>query len=365
MTNWYVSEPMKYWAFPSSYSTLKKEIELKNFIASHNYCFSQKWDGNWSRAIINHEKGCVLQTRGISVTTGTYGEVQTKVTWWDSVTSAFTNETVILGEIYVDGGVDRDVGSLLRCLPEKAIARQKDKPAKWRVFDVLCYEGEDISALPIVERIKYIPYVIARINNPLVTGNKYYEVDDTFYDKLSAIFEAGGEGVVMWRKDGAYQPGKRTARLTCKVKKELEKEADVLCIGLVRAVREYTGKDVENWTYWENLKTGELLKGYHYQDYISNHSYEPVSKGYFYGWPGAIRCGALKEDGTVAHVCDVSGLTEELKTNLRDNFHDYLMKPMKVTAMEVTPDGSLRHPRFLGFRDDINTGDCTLSKIIG
>lgn len=364
MIDWYTSEPMKYWAFPASYSAQRRKDELQTMIDSGNYIYSQKWDGNWSRAIVGTDHN-VLQTRGISKVTGTYGEVQKKVTWWNSVVSAFSKPTVIIGEIYIEGGVDRDIGSILRCLDDKALARQKTKPARWRIFDVLCYEGTDLHDLPIIERVKFIRQVVARINNPLVTGNTYYLADNTTYDVLSQIFANGGEGIVMYRKDSTYEPGKRTARMTCKIKKELEQDADVVCMGVTPATREYTGKEIEYWEYWQNLKTGEKIKGAYYLEYIQNHAYEPITKSFYYGWPGAIQCGAYNADGKLVHVCDVSGINESLRQDLLDNLDNYLFRPLKVTAMEVTPDGSLRHPRFMGFRDDIAGSDCTLSKIIG
>ena len=41
------------------------------------------------------------------------------------------------------------------------------------------------------------------------------------------------------------------------------------------------------------------------------------------------------------------------------------MKPCRVSAMEIGNEGGLRHPKFMGFRDDINVQDCTYEKIFG
>lgn len=354
---------MKYWSFPANYAPARRRDELQHMVASGDYCFSEKWDGNWSRAILgtNHN---ILQTRGISKVTGTYGEVQDRVLWWEAANAAFSRPTVVIGEIYLDDGVDRDVGSILRCLPPKAIARQTNQQLKWKIFDVLMYDGEDIHELPLIERIRYIPYVVAAINHELVSGNRYYNVDKGFYAALDDILARGGEGVVMSRKDMQYAPGKRTARATCKIKKEVAADIDVVCIGTVPPTRDYGGKQVEDWVYWENLKTGEKERGNHYRDYITNHAYEPITKNYFYGWPGAISCGVYNAKGELVHVCDVAGLDEDLKSRLAANRQEFIGRPLKVSAMEVTPDGSLRHPRFLGFRDDIAASDCTLSKIL-
>ena len=39
------------------------------------------------------------------------------------------------------------------------------------------------------------------------------------------------------------------------------------------------------------------------------------------------------------------------------------MKPMRITGMESTKDNSIRHPKFIGFRDDIDIKDCSWDKI--
>ena len=93
------------------------------------------------------------------------------------------------------------MGSILRCLTPKALARQKDNPLLWRIFDVLALDGDDYMDQPFEYRISHIPEVVGRINSPLVSGVEYYEMDETFFDKMAEIFAAGGEGSVCYRKD--------------------------------------------------------------------------------------------------------------------------------------------------------------------
>lgn len=339
------SEPMHYWAFPATYSKSRKQQQLDDMINSGEYLYSLKTDGNWSRAIINPKGESKLQTRGISKKTGTYGEIQDRVLFWDSVVKAFSDYTVILGQVYLEGGVDRDVGSILRSLPDKAFKKQEKAPLRWRIFDVLCYEGKDIHEQPISERKKYLFEVLNKINNNMVGIVAYNEVNKSFYESLEKMFQAGEEGVVLYRKDGPYIPGSRTAHMTCKVKKELQNEVDVVCTGAVSPEMEYTGIDT-HWPY----EIGGVK----------------VTKNFYYGWPGALRCSAWDEKGQkFVHVCDVSGISDEIKADFKDNPSKYILRPLKLNAMEITPDGSLRHPRFCGWRDDLNPMDCTIEKIVG
>ena len=109
------SEPMKYFAAPPAMTPDVKRMKLENMIDSGEYMFGRKYDGNWSRAVIETDSA-ILQTRGISKTTGTYGEIQDKVLFWDDVCNAFTKgTTVILGEVYLPGGIDKDCGAVESC----------------------------------------------------------------------------------------------------------------------------------------------------------------------------------------------------------------------------------------------------------
>ena len=374
MTDFFSMEPMKYWAPPSSMDANTKRQHLEQMINSHQYLWSQKYDGNWSRAIITPER-TALQTRGISKKTGTYGEIQNKVFFWDDIIKAFSKDTIILGEVYLPNGIDKDVGSILRCLDDKARARQKDTKLEWRIFDVLALDGISLLNTPFDERIKTIPDIVKRINNPLVIGIEYHEMNDSFFDDINEIFANGGEGAVCARKDMIYVPGKRgpTAWATVKVKQEISADVDCFITGIEPAVREYTGKDVGGWQYWENSRTGEKLMGDYFSDYQLGRAIIPISKGYYYGWPGAIYTGVYNKNNEIVPLCKVAGLTEEFKTELRDNYDEWHMCPLTIGGMMVSTaqasnDGtgiSIRHPYIKSIRkDDLDPKDCTLSKIL-
>ena len=372
--DWYSQEPMRYWAPTSSMKKEDFKKKIKQMEQSGDYLYSQKYDGNYSRAIINPEDRSVLQTRGISKKTGTYGEIQDKVFWWTDVENAFSGLTVLLGEVYLPGGVDKNVGSILRSLTNKAIDKQKkSQPLQWRIFDVLAYEGVELLDLPMIERAKYINKAVCAINNPLVIGIEYYEMDEGFDEALGSIFEKGGEGAVVVRKDMSYQFGKRgpSAWQSVKIKREVADDIDCFIIGTVPATRLYTGDNIQNWMYWENLSTGQLEYSDLYNAYILGNSiYEPVTKNYFNNWCGAVSVGVYDNDGNIYHLCDVSGLEESFKTELRDNYKAYHLMPIKITGMNVsiTPENnkiSIRHPKILSLREnDIDIKDCTLRKVL-
>lgn len=374
MIDYFTSEPMKYFAPSSTMSSDARRAKLEQMIDSGNYLFGQKYDGNWSRAVITPERNA-LQTRGISTITKTYGEIQDKVLFWDNVYNAFNKgTTVILGEVYLPGAIDKDVGSILRCLTPKALSRQKDNPLRWRIFDVLALDGFDCMTVHFEQRIKMINEVVNRINSPLVEGVTYQEMDDTFFDKMGEIFAVGGEGCVCYKKDSIYIPGKRGPHAwdTVKVKQEISSEIDAFITGIVPGEKLYNGKDLGSWQLWENQRTGEKLIGSYFGDYQQGGAYLPITKNYFNNWPAAIQVSVLDREGNEVPLCKVSGITEEFKTSLRDDPNRWIGCPVTIGGMMVSSakadsEGngiSIRHPLLKRIREgDLTKEDCTLAKI--
>lgn len=365
---------MKYWAPTSSVSKEMRRMKLESAAESGQYIWSEKFDGNFLRGIITPTDN-VLQTRGISTVTKTYGEVQDKVLFWEDVCKAFTKgTTVLLGEGYIPGGVDATVGSVLRCLTPKALTRQKDQPVEWRIFDVLALDGVEFLDKPIEKRVTYIKEVVQRINSPLVKGVEFHEMDEHFFDDIAEIFAHGGEGAVCYKKGILYTPGKRSsAWTTIKVKQEITSEIDAVIMSCVKGEKLYHGDDISHWPLWENARTGELVYGEHFGDYQTGGSYTPVSKNFYNNWPAAIQVGVYNKERQLIPLCKVSGLTEEFKTELRDHPNEWIGTPVTLTGMMVSErradsngEGiSIRHPILRAIRKgDLNPEDCTLNKII-
>lgn len=389
-------EPERYWSFPANYSQERRTLELDKMIISGNYSYQLKTDGNYSAFIYDFDDDTRLITRGISKTTNEYGDISDKVFFYQALTRAFTKPTRIMGEIYYDGGIDRDVGAVLRAKGTKAKSIQSqsyyeecihssqkftakdkrdiknnkffNKPLKLRIFDVWWYDGEDLTNTPWIERQKYVKLAAERINNPLVSYVPYYPMDNNFYNNLNDIFAAGGEGVVCYENNGLPEPGKRTAHKTLKVKQELEHLIDCFIIDTEPATKTYTGKDLGNWNLWYNTRTGEKLEGHYFEAYQLGEPYEPITKNFYYDWPGAIIVGVYDKNKNIIPLCKVAGLTEDFKTDLRDNFSEWLYCPVTIGGMmlsQVNNEISVRHPYLKSIRkNDIDINDCTLTKIL-
>lgn len=385
--------PEKYWSFPSTYSKEKRELELNKMIDSGLYSFQLKTDGNYSAFICDFDADKRIISRGVSTVTKEYGRIDDRLFFFDAVAAAFNKPTRIMGEVYYDKGIDRHVGSVLRASAIKSKSIQdeefyteaskvikfsakdrrdiennefRNQKLKWRIFDVWYYDGEDLMQTPWIERQKYVKMAAERINHPLVTAVNSYPMDNSFYDKLNQIFAANGEGVVCYKNSGLPEPGKRTAHKTLKVKRELEHLIDCVITGIEPAVEDYTGKDIGNWIYWRDIRTGETLTGQLFGEYQTGRAIKPISKGAYMGWPGAIYTSVYNNAGELQKLCKVAGLTEDFKQELADNFEEWYLCPITIGGMAISEASglSVRHPYLKSIRKgDIEPTDCTLAKI--
>lgn len=368
--NLFEMPPEKYYAPPSTWD--KERIREATLVRarSGNYLGSEKYDGFWSR-FVRQGDVCKQQTRTVSKITGTYGETQEKIPYiFNFLESITTGDTVLLGELYTQTRNVNDVKSILGAGVHKALARQQKDENKltYYVFDVLYFDGKSFMDAPFEERAEFLTTVI----KPKLTQNRFIKVAEFFegedvLEKLDEIIFTEGEGVVLQRKDGLPEPGKRTAWKTIKMKKELERDVDVFMLRALPPTREYNGMYLDTWPFWEDTRTGKKLPTNQYVEsakaYTRGAPVEPVSKNYYYGWPSAIECGVYDRYGKIHTVCAVSGLTDSVKQDIVENPEKYKRRAMTLTGMEFTDDYSIRHPRLLGFRDDISDKDCTWDKI--
>lgn len=366
--DFFTMEPERYYDVPLNQKA-KKDYFLEKVEKSDNYVCSIKKDGNWAR-FVKQGAEVKMQSRGLSVKGG-YGEFQEKVPHlFTPLASLFRDDTILIGELYLPGGNDKDVGSILRCLPPKAIARQRKEKLRYYIFDVWYINGISLMDKPLSARIGVLNTLRETLRHQAidyVDVARYYP-GQSYLDVLDNALSAGEEGIVIQDIHGKPEPGKRPSWKSMKIKKELLSSLDVVCMGFAPATREYNGDNIENWPYWENVKTGELYNTSQVKEYWTNEALvEPVSKGYYHRWSSSIRCGVYK-DGELVELCMVSNLSEELKQAIKENPKHFLGKPMAITGMElsynkVDSSVSVRHPKFHRFRDDIIAEDCTFEKI--
>lgn len=355
-------ESEKIWSFPSSYSDERKKKDTLQMVYSNQYLGSLKKDGFYYRFIKGPTGDMSLQGRN----RGVGGDFLNKIGHLPHLAHFFNtlpNGTCLIGEIYYDSGSrSNEVSKIMGCKEATALTRQKTAKEllSYFVFDIWAYAGVSYLNTPAEERFKMLEALEKAFSSPHVKFAKYYR-GDRMWKLYQTALANGEEGIVMTRADSVPEPGKRTARKTLKLKKELQETIDVFIVGANPPTRLYSGKSIETWPYWENVRTRERFDENKFKEYEEGQGYEPVTKNYYYQWAGSLKIGVMKGDD-VYQVGSVSGLEDEVLANWRD----YLGTVVEVTAMEVFKDtGALRHPKVLRFRDDLTPADCTYEKLNG
>lgn len=370
MDNWVINdinfkdlEAEKYWSFPKSYKGDPK-VDTKNFIFSGDYIGARKMDGAYYRFIKDMDGNMRLQGRSKSVS----GEYLDKLAWVPHLHDFFNelpNGTCLLGEIYFPNNEgSSNVTTIMGCLEQKARDRQeKGEKLHYYIFDVWAYNGKSMLKAKIEDRIMHLNKIW---HDHVVHFCDYVEVAEYYegkalWDELGYILRDGGEGIVMTKKGTHPEPGKRPARKTLKVKKEINQTIDCIFTGVgTPPTRPYQGKEIETWKYWENVRTGEKMEGDFYKEFTEGAPIEPVTKPYFHGWVSSLEIGLVKGNKVVP-IGFISGLTDEVKAN----HQKYKGLPIEVTCMEILPTGGLRHAKLVRFRPDLAITDCTWEKCFG
>lgn len=360
-------EVEKYWSLPK---TKDPHIEIKNLIFSGDYIAAEKVDGHFYMLIKDMSGNYIFRGRSKNVNK-IYVD---KSNFIPHITEEFEylpNGTVLIGEAYLPKYPgSKNVTTIMGCLLEKSLKRQEieDKKIHFYIFDCLAFNGQNIMNKSIIERISYIENLqddfYYHRNRPMRYSSiaEFYEGQE-LWDYIGEVLSAGGEGVVLQSKSGAYEPGKRKAWKTVKVKKEINNELDLFFTGKYKpSTVEYTGKEIKTWTYWMHQRTGEKLEGYLYDDFAAGEPILPITKGYFYGWAGSVQLGAIDEEGNIVEVAWISNLTEDVKKKVITGELDFQV--VKVTAMEIDSEShNLRHAKIVEYRDDKDWKDCSIDQL--
>ena len=314
-------EPGKYWKLPEN-----KKYLIEDFLSDKNYIPMIKYDGVWSRIIIK-EDFVLIQSRGISVVTNTYGEYQNKVPHIiKELKQLFPPGTVLLGEIaYKDLRKDANkVGSIIRCLDDKALELQIKDEDKLHlfIFDCLAIDHNEIYETPFWNRLNKLNIKEAVYVHTAFVGSDAKKL-------LESVWDDGGEGIILVNKNERYNIGRAKAWHSIKVKRELS-EIEAKVIDVVEPTKDYKGED-PHWAFRD--LNGNL-----------------ITKAYANGWKAGV---VVNYEGRIVNI--TSGLTDEDA--------EYLSKPETVevikagrlvavfTGMSLTAD-SVRHPRLIRLRDE-------------
>lgn len=352
---------MLIWKLPAG-----KEDKLSEVCENGEYFLEEKVDGAFYQ-FVKTQNYSYLFGRTVSRKTGLLTEKGANVPHIMGALSSIPADTAIVGEIYVPGGTSKDVTSIMGCLAEKAIARQKDNPIHFYLHDITFYNGEDVTALGAEDRYDLLHKLWDECGLAQYSFLRLAEkVTENLEQTISDILARGGEGAVLKKKDAPYTPDKRPAWSTVKIKQM--DSIDLVCMGFCEPTKEYTGKEIETWPYWvrttddpEFGKVEELSMSCKYGE----EGWQPVTKYYAFNQYSAIKIGAYDNNGTLVELGTVSsGLTDEMKQSMSENPIFYLGMVVSLDCMSIDKESkTLRHPVFKAWRGDKNPEDCKISEV--
>lgn len=352
-------EIMKYYAPPASKDPAEAKQEAMDKVYSGLWYGARKMDGVFSKFVKDEDGNMMLLMRNRNKD-GVFLDKIEYVPQFQSFFNTLPNGTCLLSEIYFpthEGS--SEVTKILGCKLDKALERQnKGDKLNLYIFDVLAWDEQSFMNKRFIDRISYL--------NELSSDNTYihfaeYLNGSALWDMIQETLQNGGEGAVITEQSAKYQPGKRSKKITLKIKKEVSNTLDVFVIDKLPPARLSGTTAPETWMYWENTKTGEKYKGNMYKEYSTGDCIEPVTKGYYYDWAGSLVFGAVNKDNKVIPVCSISGFTEEVLSN----YEKYKGVVAEITAMEVLDTGGLRHPKFVRWHADKQPKDCKWEDIFG
>jgi ATP-dependent DNA ligase len=332
----YMIPPMLAWKLPKGKENMREKV-----FNNGDYFAELKIDGSCYTLEHALDGNVYMFSRTVSAKNGLLVEKSDRVPHLvEFFKTILPKGTVVALELYIEGGKSKDVTSITGCLPAKAIKRQEEQGfLKACVHDLLVYKNEVFMNRPAIDRIHSLyQLLMSNLTQDIILPSVITEGIDEF---LERAWQQGSEGIILKKKLGAYYPSKRPAWEWIKFK--IEDTYDVIAISFNPPTKDYTGKEIEKWQYWEGEK--------------------PVTKPYAKGWVGSINMGVYKDNEIFPIGSVASGLSDSVLEGIKNSPDSFIGKPMEIKAMEITPDFKLREPKFIKFRDDINAIDCNFNKI--
>jgi bifunctional non-homologous end joining protein LigD len=261
-------------------------------------------------------------------------------------------DLVLDGEIAVLDAEGRPSFSLLqqRALLSRPLDIERAAlrlPATFFAFDLLAFEGRDLRALPLLER-KELLALVAPPLGPIRLGDWVEEVGEAFYAQVEKL---GLEGMVAKKADSPYV-GRRSADW---LKLRVDRTGSFVIVGTSAAQGQRKGFGALHVAVFEPAAAGP------------EHGGELV-------YAGRVGTGFSEQqladlDALLAPLAraDAPCRAPQGGALPRGAGHRWVDPELvcEVRYKEQTPQGMLRHPVFLGLREDLDVADCVRQQAAG
>ena len=284
-----------------------------------DWVFESKWDGFRMIASIDGGK-VMLYSRNGEVVTERYAPIAKAL-------GAIGHDAVIDGELVALDAQGRSRFQLLQN------ALRTTANLRYCMFDIMFLDGEDLRSLPLLERKERLRKIMPR--DRLLFFSRHRRRQGTRYFEKAA--RDGEEGIMAKRADSIYVSGART-KSWLKIKAGKRQEVAIVGFTAPRRSRKYFGalvialRDGKQWRYAGHVGTG-----------FSNAMLETLHAKL---WP-------------------LRTAKSPFQQRVKDETVTTWVKPKLVAEVkftEWTSAGEMRHPAFLGLREDKKPEDVVFEK---
>jgi bifunctional non-homologous end joining protein LigD len=285
---------------------------------NEDWIFEIKWDGYRAVAEVDHGNVKLYSRNGLS-----FSRLYPRVA---QALAGLPEDAILDGEIVV---LNQNQKPDFQKLQQYDI--HPSLPIVYYVFDCIAYHGKSITHLPLVERKKIAHQIIPAENNVIKYSDHVRGDGVEFFKQVTNL---DLEGMIAKKADSTYLPGKRTGNWL-KIKNHNTQEAIIAGYTAPRGGRMYFGalvlaiREGKSLRYIGHTGTGftnELLKQIYQK-------LEPLKRA-------------------------TSPFSEKIPVNAGVTW----VEPELVCAIkftEITADGILRHPVFMGLRMDKSARETT------
>lgn len=295
------------------------------------WIYEVKWDGYRALAFINKGKVELKSRNDKSFNEKFYPLTDALASW--KINVVLDGEIVVLG----NNGVS-SFGGL------QGWRSEADGDLVYYVFDILWYEGKDLSGLPLTERKAILSAVLPK--DPMVQVSGYFEGSGIeFYNTAQ---KTGLEGIIAKKANSKYQPGDRSKDW---LKIKAYKRQEMVIGGFTRnedSVKPFSALLVGMYDGKELVYAGKVGTGFStktQKELLDLFRPLATSKVPFSYEPDVNKPSRFRPDPPHATVT-------WLKPKL----------VCEVSYAEMTADGIMRHPSFEGLRTDKNAADVVKEK---
>ncbi len=290
------------------------------------WIYEIKWDGY--RALAFASKGVVeLKSRNDKSFNEKFYPVTEAVTQW-GINAVVDGEIVVIA----DSGISH-FGNLQNWRSEA------DGELFFYVFDLLWYEGRDLTALPLVDRREVLRSIVPK-NGPIRMSENFGESGTEFFE---AAKQMGLEGIIAKKADSLYAPGLRTKEW---LKIKANKRHEMVIGGYTKNDGSLKAFSSLLFVVFEGSRlvyTGKVGTGF------NEHTQKEMLKQFK---PLITKASPFRELPDINKSSRFRPDPPHAKT--------VLLKPelvCEVSFTEMTGDGIMRHPSFEGMRTDKKAKD--------